>query len=112
MHAYPRPLLLRNGRPRQSLALPSDLDARFASEPAKPGWIIAVDYAQGGSWNIDRISQGQGVMLLLSNTPHEMGQSPEMIDLFTRSVRSAECYAGTRGEVGEAADRILELVAQ
>lgn len=112
VHAYPRPLLLRNGRPRQSLALPSDLDARFASEPAKPGWIIAVDYAQGGSWSIDRISQGQGVMLLLSNTPHEMGQSPEMIDLFTRSVGSAECYAGTRGEVGEAADRILELVAQ
>lgn len=112
VHAYPRPLLLRNGRPRQSLVLPSDLDASFASEPVKPGWIIAVDYAQGESWKIERISQGQAVVLLLSNTPHEMGQAPEIVDLFTRSVASAECYAGTRGEVGEAADRILELVSQ
>jgi hypothetical protein len=27
-------------------------------------------------------------------------------------VAGAECYAGTRGDVAEAADRILELVAK
>ena len=112
IHAYPRPLLLRNGRPKQSLVLPSDLKADFHLEPVQVGWIVAVDYAPGASWEIKRISQGEAVMLLLSNTPHEMGQSPEMVELFTRCVARSECYAGTRGEVAEAAERILELAAK
>jgi hypothetical protein len=112
VHAYPRPLLLRNGSPRQTLVLPDDLDASFEMEPAEVGWIVAVDYDSEGSWKVEQISQGEAVMLLLRNTPHEMEQSPEMIELFTRSVAGAECYAGTRGDVAEAADRILELVAK
>jgi len=112
IHAYPRPLLLRNGRPKQSLVLPGDLKADFHLQPVQVGWIVAVDYAPDAPWEIKRISQGEAVMLLLSNTPHEMGQSPEMVELFTRSVAAAECYAGLRGEVAEAAERILELVAK
>lgn len=113
VHAYPRPLLLRNGRPKQALVLPSEFDTGFELKPAKVGWIVAVDYYDPAAlWNIERISQSEAVMLLLSNTPHEMGQSPEIIDSFTRAVAAAECYVGTRGEVAEAADRILELVGQ
>jgi hypothetical protein len=112
VHAYPRPLLLRNGSPKQTLVLPMEFSAEFEMRPAEVGWVIAVDYDPEGKWEIQRISQSEAVMLLLRNTPHEMGQSPEMIDLFTRSVAVAECYAGTRGEVAEAADRILELVSK
>jgi hypothetical protein len=112
VHSYPRPLLLRNGGPRQTLVLPSDLGGRFETEPAEVGWILAVDYDPAGQWKIESISQGEAVMLLLRNTPHEMEQSPGMIELFTRCAAAAECYAGTRGDVVEAADRILELVAK
>ena len=110
VHAYPRPLLLRNGSLKQALVLPAELNASFATEPVTVGWIVAVDYDPEATWNVQQISQGEAVMLLLRNTPHEMGQSPEMIDLFTRSAARAECYAGTRGDVVEAADRVLELV--
>lgn len=112
VHSYPRPLLLRNGGPKQSLVLPSDLDARFEMEPMEMGWIVAVDYDPEGQWKIERISQGEAVMFLLRNTPHEMEQSPEMIELFTRCAGGAKCYAGTRGDVVEAAEKILELVAK
>jgi len=112
VHAYPRPLLLRDGRPRQTLLLPGELKASFALEPMRIGWILGVEYDPGAFWKISRISQSEAVMLLLSNTPHEMGQSPEMVDLFTRCVVGAECYTGTRGDVVEAADRILELVTK
>jgi hypothetical protein len=112
VHAHPRPLLLRNGSPKQTLVLASDLHARCEMEPVKAGWILAVDYNAEGAWNIKRISQGEAVMLLLRNTPHEMEQSPEMIERFTRCAAFAECYAGTRGDVVEAADRILELTAK
>lgn len=111
VHTYPRPLLLRNGSPKQSLVLPGDLNSSFAMEPVPVGWILAVDYDPGESWNIHQISQGEAVMLLLRNTPHEMGHSPEMIDLFMRSVAGAECYQGIRGDVIDAASRILELVS-
>lgn len=111
VHAYPRPLLLRNGTPKQTLVLPSDLNSSFTMESVPVGWIVAVDYDPGGSWNIHEMSQGEAVMLLLRNTPHEMAQSPEMVELFMRSVAGAECYQGTRGDVVEAADRVFDLVS-
>jgi hypothetical protein len=109
-HSYPRPLLLRNGRPMQSLVLPEELNARFADQPAPVGWILAVDYVPGGQWEIQELSQGEAVMLLLRNTPHEMAKSPEMIDFFLRVAGNALCYEGKRGEAAEAATRVLDLV--
>src|SRR5579863_9854456 len=110
VHAYPRPLLLRNGRPLQSLVLPEELSARFADRPAPVGWIFALDYVSGGRWEIQETSQGEAVMLLLRNTPHEMTKSPEMVDFFLRVAGNACCFAGTRGEATEAATRVLDLV--
>jgi hypothetical protein len=109
-HSYPRPLLVRNGRPLQSLVLPEELNARFANQPAPVGWILALEYVPGGQWEIQELSQGEGVMLLLRNTPHEMGKSPEMIDFFLRVAGKALCFKGKRGEADEAATRVLDLV--
>ena len=47
-HSYPRPLLLRNGSPMQTLVLPEELNAHFANQPAPAGWILALDYVPGG----------------------------------------------------------------
>jgi hypothetical protein len=111
IHAYPRPLLLRDGGPMQKMVLPEEMNASFAMEPAAVGWILAVDYGPEANWDIHPISQGEAVMLLLRNTPHEMGQSPELIDLFTRCAAGAKCFAGSRGDVVDAAQRVLELVS-
>ncbi len=40
-------------------------------------------------------------MLLLSNTPHEMAQSPDMIDFFLSVADKAVCFAGRRGDAVE-----------
>ena len=111
VHAYPRPLLLRDGNPRQSLVLPADLNAEFATRPVPVGWIFAVDYDPESEWDLHEVSQGEAVMLLLQNTPHEMSESPEMVEFFMRLVADADCYAGTRGDAVEAAGRVLEVVA-
>jgi hypothetical protein len=111
-HSYPRPLLLRNGRPMQSLVLPEELNARFANQPAPVGWILALDYVPGGKWDIHELSQSEAVMLLLRNTPHEMAKSPEMIDFFLRVAGKAFCFDGERGEVAEAATRVFDLVRE
>lgn len=110
VHSYPRPLLLRNGSPRQSLVHPEELNATIVADPAPVGWIIAVDYVPDELWNIGRISQAEALMLLLSNTPHEMSEHPEMVDSFLRIAETADCYQGTRGDVVDAASQIFELV--
>ena len=109
-HSYPRPLLLRNGRPMQSLVLPEELNAQFAKQPAPVGWILALDYVPGGQWKIHQLSQGEAVMLLLRNTPHEMAKSPEMVDFFLRVAEKALCFEGERGEAADAATCLLDLI--
>jgi len=111
-HSYPRPLLLRNGRPLQSLVLPEELNASFATDPAPVGWILAVDYVPGSAWDVQEMSQGDAVMTLLRNTPHEMARSPEMIDSFICVAGNAACYAGKRGDAVEAASHILDLIGR
>jgi hypothetical protein len=111
-HAYPRPLLLRNGSPKQSLVLPKELNARFATDPAPVGWILALDYVPGASWKIHELSQSEAVLLLLRNTPHELEKSPGMVDLFLGVAARAKCFEGERGEAAEAAIYVLDLIRQ
>jgi hypothetical protein len=92
------------------LVLPEELDARFATEPAPVGWILALDYMPGGLWEIRTLSQSEAVMLLLRNTPHEMRRSPEMIDFFARAAANAVCLEGRRGDAVDAATRVFDLI--
>jgi hypothetical protein len=111
VHAYPRPLLLRNGGLRQALTLPADLNASFAlGHPVPVGWIFATSYLPGASWSIREMSQGETVMLMLRNTPHEMAETPEIVDAFVRVARSTVSYEGTRGDAAEAAEHILNFI--
>lgn len=111
VHAYPRPLLLRNGGRLQSLTLPTDLNASFAASQSAPvRWIFATSFAPSSTWDIREMSQGEMVMLLLRNTPHEMARAPEIVDLFLRVAAKAVCYEGTRGDAVAAADHILDLI--
>ena len=112
IHAYPRPLLLRNGSPKQSPMLPEELTSSFATGPVSVAWIFAIEYSPGAEWEIRRLSQGEAVMLLLRNTPHEMEHTPGMVDSFLALAANAECYQGKRGEAGKAADQILSLVTR
>jgi len=112
VHPYPRPLLLRAGRPQQSLVLPEELGSTYALHPAPVAWIVAVDYAPDAEWKVQLLSQSEAVMMLLRNTPHEMEQSPRLIDFFLRAAANAVCYEGRRGDAVEAAARILQLVQE
>lgn len=112
VHSYPRPLLLRSEGVLQSLVLPSELNSAFAVAPAPVGWILALEFAPDNAWDIREISQAEAAMLLLRNTPHEMAQSPEMVDFFFRVVAEAACYEGSRGDAADAVAHFLHLTVQ
>lgn len=109
VHPYPRPLLLRNGSPRQSPVLPEECNAQAGTNPAKIDWILALQYQPAGAWNIAPVPQSQGVMTLLCNTPHRWTESPDLVSIFGKAVSRARCFTGIRGEAGTAALEILRL---
>jgi len=110
VHPYPRPLLVRNGRPEQHPVLPEECNASVGSSPASVGWILSLEYQPAGAWSIAAVSQGEALLTLLRNTPHVLAESPEMVEVFQRAVAGAACYTGSRTEASHAADQILRLV--
>lgn len=110
VHPYPRPLLLRNGRPEQSPVLPEELNASVGNAPAPVGWILSLEYQPACTWSVVAMPQGEAVLTLLKNTPHFLAESPELVALFQRAVAGATCYSGRRAEAGPAVDEILRLL--
>jgi len=110
VHPYPRPLLLRNGRPDQFPVLPGELNAPVGHSPAPVGWIMSLRYEPASSWSVALIPQGEAVLMLLRNTPHVLAESPDLVGVFQRAVTGAMCYTGRRAEVVPAADEILRMV--
>jgi hypothetical protein len=110
VHPYPRPLLVRNGRPEQRPVLPEECHASVGDAPAPLGWIISLEYLPAGTWTVAAVSQGEALLILLRNTPHVLAESPDMVGLFQRAVAGATCYAGHRSEAAHAVDQILQLV--
>ena len=110
VHPYPRPLLLRNGSPRQMPALAEECNARVGDTAAPVGMILFVVYSPDRAWSIEPTSQGIAFLNLLKNTPHVLTASPEMVASFQRAVADARCFAGTRGDAVEASRRILRMI--
>jgi hypothetical protein len=106
IHAYPRVLLVRNGGRDQFPVVHGSI----AHDPAPVGWIFTLQYASAGSWSVDQVPQSMALLSLLQNTPHELDKRPQMVNAFQRAVNGAACYAGQRGEVADAVDRILKLI--
>ena len=111
VHAYPRPLMLRNGRGGRRPTLPSAWNARTADSPAPVRLILSVEWRRGGRWHVRQIPQSETLLLLLRNTPQEMAEFPEIVGLLRTAVSSAACYTGVRGEAARAAGRVIELLA-
>jgi len=109
-HPYPRPLLLRDGRPHQTPALAEECQAPVANTSAPVALILFLAYEPNGDWSIEPIPQGMALLNLLENTPHVLADSPEMATSFQRAVAGARCYRGTRGDAVEAARRILGMM--
>jgi len=109
-HAYPRPLMIRNGSIEQVPVLPSEFRASVGEGPAPVGWILSLQFQSGGRWNIGEVAQSIGLLDLLRNTPHVLTDSPEVVEAFQHAVEGAVCYSGDRGDAADAAQQILSLI--
>lgn len=106
VHPYPRPMLLRNGKPA-SVVVPM---AEAGTAPVPIGWILGLVWRAGSSWTPVSLDQSQAIMLLLQSTPHILATSPGLIRIFERAVAQARTYSGYRPEAIESATEILRLI--
>lgn len=111
LHAYPRPLLLRNGGPVQVAVAAQECNAPTGTAPAAVGWVVTLAYRPGCEWSVAAVPQSEGLLTLLRNTPHVLAESPEILGIFERAVAGARCYRGQRPDTAVAAEEILRLVA-
>jgi hypothetical protein len=111
VHPYPRSLLLRDPqgavRPRRA----ADLPGAVALEPVPAGLIAGLRYAAGGALAVEALSQADGVLLLLRNTPQVLADRPWILAPLERAAETARCYAGERGSAAAAANGLLALAA-
>lgn len=110
VHPYPRPLLLRHGRPEQVPVLAEECDAAVGRAPAPVGWILSLMYESAGAWSVAPVPQSMATLNLLQNTPHVLTDSPNMVSAFQCAVAGADCYTGRRADAVDAAGQILRLV--
>jgi hypothetical protein len=110
VHPYPRPLLVRNGAPKQYPVLADECNASVGNAPAKVGWILALQYQPSSTWTVTPITQGEALLTLLRNTPHVLAETPDLVDVFQRAIAGAVCYTGHRSEAAHAVDEILRLI--
>jgi hypothetical protein len=118
VHPYPRALVLRDGSAEGRPVLAADLGGTVAREPLPVGLIVGLRYAgeaplDAGEAPLDvqAVSQGEGVLLLLRNTPQVLADQPWILKPVERAVGTAACYTGRRGEAREAARELLRLRA-
>ena len=76
VHPYPRPLLLRDGSGYDQPRLATELGGMVAHEPLPAGLIVGVRHAPDASPSLQAISQADGVLLLLRNTPQVFVDRP------------------------------------
>ena len=111
VHPYPRPLLLRDGSGYDHPRLATELGGTVAHEPLQVSLIVGVRYAPDASPVLQAMSQADGVLLLLRNTPQALVDQPWILRPLERAVGNAACYAGPRGEARETAAAILQLAS-
>src|SRR5262249_23040574 len=69
VHPYPRALLPREGAGDRPPVLARELGGVVAREPAPASLIVSLGYAAGATPTLTPLTQGEGVLLLLRNTP-------------------------------------------
>ena len=108
VHPYARPLSVREGGGlRQTRKRVEEFGGLAGAIPLPVGLVIVSRYERGASWRPRRLTTGECVLELLSNTvPARRGPARALCAL-TKAVAKATAMAGPRGEAEVVAQAIL-----
>jgi hypothetical protein len=110
VHPYPKPLSLRNQWDEGTLHTAESFGASTGKEPLSPSLIVLTNFRPGAEWRPRRLSSGEGVLGMLSNTVPAQERPAESLSVISRAVNGAVVLEGDRGEAEALAPLLLAEV--
>ena len=111
--AFAKPLSLRNedGSPRIKASAES-IGGKTGKARLPVGLVVATEFEQDAHWRPRFLSSGQGMLMLLQNTPSARQAPARALAVLKRVVAEAPIIKTKRGEAAQAAARILRQAEQ
>ena len=109
VHPYARPLALREGDGlRQTRRRVEEFGGRAGKGPLPVGLVVVTRYERGARWHPRRLTPGEGVLEMLSNTVSARRSPERALTVLSKVADRAVILNGTRGEASRAAASILK----
>ena len=109
VHPYPQPLAVRDNSSYIQARVPVEqIGGQAGTGPLPVGMVVVAQYKAGHSWRPTRISAGQALLELLSNTVPARRKPEVVMPTLARAVSHAISLKGVRGEAAETVKLILE----
>jgi hypothetical protein len=113
VHPYARPLAVREGEGlKQTRRRVEEFGGRVGKEPLPVALVVVTRYERGARWCPRRLTAGECVLELLSNTVPARRSPGRVLRVLTNAAARATVLAGPRGGAAAVAEAILRsLVA-
>ena len=112
VHPFARPLGIRQSETaRQTRLTIESLNGTAGERPLAAGLVVLSEYRPGGRWRPRRLSQGRGLLALLSNTVSARIRPEAAFEALGEVTAHAYVLKSARGEASEAAEAILKMVS-
>jgi len=113
VHPFAKPLSVRGEGGCDLHArrtLPEELGGESGQDPLPVGLVALASYLPGGRWQPSSLTPGQAVLELLAHTVPARLRPEASLRALERAVSGAPVLKGERGEAGELAARLLDMV--
>jgi hypothetical protein len=104
---FPRPLSIRPSPQSRQACTAEELGGVTGRTPLPIGCIVATEYRPGAVWQPQRLTPGEAVLALLSNSAAARYQSGFLLRTFRMAVRGAVALSGPRGDATDLARALL-----
>lgn len=111
VHPFPKPLSVREeGSTEQREVDPGVYGTKQATEPLPVGLVVVGSYEEGGTWQPEPMTPGQGTLELLKHAPAARRKPDRVLAALEKVASRARILVGARGEAAEAAPSIIRTL--
>lgn len=107
VHPFPTPLYIKN----KDKVSAESLGGVTGDRPINIGLIASLTFRVGARWDPGRLTQAEGMMLLLRNA-YGMDAPGFAMEAARQAAAEAIVIEGERDDASEAASRLLEIVSE
>jgi hypothetical protein len=97
VHAYPRPLVKRSGKPRNGIMR----STRKKLKPLPVGMVLVTRYKDGATWRPRPLTPAEAALELLANTVAARPRPQFAMETISKALRRARALKSKRGDAAQ-----------